>query len=223
MANRPITVAHGDGIGPEIMEATLQILKEAGARLEIETIEIGEKVYQRGNSVGHRAQRVGIAAAHQGVSEGADHHAAGRRLQEPERHHAQDARPVRQHPAVRVVSPVRRHQAPEHGRRHRPRERGGPLRRHRASADQRRHAVPEADLAARLARRSSATRSSTRGSNNRKKVTCFTKDNIMKHDRRSVPQGVRRDRAPSTRTSRTSTGSSTSARRSWPTRRKRST
>jgi isocitrate dehydrogenase len=50
--NTPITVAHGDGIGPEIMDATLQILKDAGARLEIETIEIGEKVYLRGNSAG---------------------------------------------------------------------------------------------------------------------------------------------------------------------------
>src|SRR4030088_2497416 len=53
MANlTPITVAHGDGIGPEIMEATLHILKEAGARLEIETIAIGEKVYLQGNSAG---------------------------------------------------------------------------------------------------------------------------------------------------------------------------
>jgi isocitrate dehydrogenase len=50
--NTAITVAHGDGIGPEIMEATLHILKEAGARLDIETIEIGEKVYLRGNSAG---------------------------------------------------------------------------------------------------------------------------------------------------------------------------
>src|SRR5213594_5228993 len=48
----PITVAHGDGIGPEIMESTLTILKEAGAAIEIETIEIGEKVYLRGNSAG---------------------------------------------------------------------------------------------------------------------------------------------------------------------------
>src|SRR5580693_4005618 len=48
----PITVAHGDGIGPEIMNATLQILKEAGAALDIETIEIGEKVYLRGNTAG---------------------------------------------------------------------------------------------------------------------------------------------------------------------------
>ena len=51
-ANIPITVAHGDGIGPEIMDATLHILKEAGARLEIEKIEIGEKVYLRGNTAG---------------------------------------------------------------------------------------------------------------------------------------------------------------------------
>ncbi|HUE86047.1 MAG TPA: NADP-dependent isocitrate dehydrogenase [Vicinamibacterales bacterium] len=52
MAGTPITVAHGDGIGPEIMDATLHILREAGARIEIETIEVGEKVYQRGISVG---------------------------------------------------------------------------------------------------------------------------------------------------------------------------
>jgi isocitrate dehydrogenase len=50
--NTPITVAYGDGIGPEIMSATLRILKEAGARLEIETIEIGEKIYKTGNSAG---------------------------------------------------------------------------------------------------------------------------------------------------------------------------
>src|SRR5271169_4839103 len=47
-----ITVAYGDGIGPEIMAATLHILKEAGARIETEVIEIGEKVYLKGNSAG---------------------------------------------------------------------------------------------------------------------------------------------------------------------------
>src|SRR3982750_517996 len=52
MSNVPITVAHGDGIGPEIMAATLHILKEAGARIDIETIEIGEKVYLSGNDAG---------------------------------------------------------------------------------------------------------------------------------------------------------------------------
>src|SRR5277367_6761103 len=48
----PITVAHGDGIGPEIMGASLDIIQAAGAELAIETIEIGEKVYLRGNSAG---------------------------------------------------------------------------------------------------------------------------------------------------------------------------
>ncbi len=48
----PITVAYGDGIGPEIMTATLQILESAGAALEIETIDVGEKVYLRGNTSG---------------------------------------------------------------------------------------------------------------------------------------------------------------------------
>jgi isocitrate dehydrogenase len=48
----PITVAYGDGIGPEIMTATLQMLEAAGAQLAIEEIEIGEKVYLRGLSSG---------------------------------------------------------------------------------------------------------------------------------------------------------------------------
>lgn len=50
--NVPITVAHGDGIGPEIMDATLRIIQAAGAKIDIETIEIGEKVYLKGNSAG---------------------------------------------------------------------------------------------------------------------------------------------------------------------------
>src|SRR5205809_1905426 len=52
MPTVPITVAHGDGIGPEIMEATLHILKEGGARLDFEKIDIGERVYLAGNTSG---------------------------------------------------------------------------------------------------------------------------------------------------------------------------
>ncbi|ADI39071.1 Isocitrate dehydrogenase [NADP] [Waddlia chondrophila 2032/99] len=48
----PIAVAEGDGIGPEIMAATLHILKESGAQLEIHKVEIGEKVYERGIRTG---------------------------------------------------------------------------------------------------------------------------------------------------------------------------
>ncbi len=47
-----ITMAKGDGIGPEIMEATISIIKAAGAKVEIEEIEVGEKVYLAGNSTG---------------------------------------------------------------------------------------------------------------------------------------------------------------------------
>jgi isocitrate dehydrogenase len=52
MSNTPITVARGDGIGPEIMDATLRIIQAAGARIDIEEIEIGEAVYNRGNAAG---------------------------------------------------------------------------------------------------------------------------------------------------------------------------
>ncbi|MFI0434923.1 MAG: NADP-dependent isocitrate dehydrogenase [Parachlamydiaceae bacterium] len=48
----PITVAVGDGIGPEIMAATLHILQEAGSALQIHSVEIGEKVYLNGEPSG---------------------------------------------------------------------------------------------------------------------------------------------------------------------------
>ena len=47
-----ITVAKGDGIGPEIMDATLDILLAAGADIQIDEIEVGEKVYLAGNTSG---------------------------------------------------------------------------------------------------------------------------------------------------------------------------
>ncbi|WP_299894573.1 NADP-dependent isocitrate dehydrogenase [uncultured Aquimarina sp.] len=47
-----VAVAKGDGIGPEIMAATLDILDKAGAKIEPEFIELGEKVYLSGNSAG---------------------------------------------------------------------------------------------------------------------------------------------------------------------------
>jgi len=49
---KKITVAKGDGIGPEIMDATLAIILAAGAKLEIDEIEVGEKVYLAGNTAG---------------------------------------------------------------------------------------------------------------------------------------------------------------------------
>src|SRR3990167_6793761 len=48
----PITVAYGDGIGPEIMGATLRILEAAKAQIAPEVIDIGEKVYLQGYTSG---------------------------------------------------------------------------------------------------------------------------------------------------------------------------
>ena len=47
-----ITVAKGDGIGPEIMDATLEIILAAGAKIQVEEIQVGEKVYLSGNTSG---------------------------------------------------------------------------------------------------------------------------------------------------------------------------
>lgn len=51
-----IAVAKGDGIGPEIMSSTLRILEAAGAKIEADFIEIGEQVYDNGNSSGITAE-----------------------------------------------------------------------------------------------------------------------------------------------------------------------
>lgn len=48
----PITIAKGDGIGPEIMDATLNILKDASSPLEYHEVEIGERVYLQGHPAG---------------------------------------------------------------------------------------------------------------------------------------------------------------------------
>ena len=37
----PITVAYGDGIGPEIMQAVLHILMKAEAKIRVEVVEVG--------------------------------------------------------------------------------------------------------------------------------------------------------------------------------------
>ena len=48
----PITVAYGDGIGPEIMDAVMYILKKAEANIRVEMIEIGEKLYKKNYTSG---------------------------------------------------------------------------------------------------------------------------------------------------------------------------
>lgn len=47
-----IAVAHGDGIGPEIMRAALRCMTAAGADLDIQEVVLGEKVYEAGHTSG---------------------------------------------------------------------------------------------------------------------------------------------------------------------------
>ena len=49
---KKVSVAYGDGIGPEIMDSTIRILKAAGAEIEFERVEVGNEVYLKGNSAG---------------------------------------------------------------------------------------------------------------------------------------------------------------------------
>lgn len=52
MSKISVAVAYGDGIGPEIMKATLLVLNEAGVNIEWVPVEIGEKVYNEGHLTG---------------------------------------------------------------------------------------------------------------------------------------------------------------------------
>lgn len=52
MNERRITVAEGDGIGPEIMNATLRVLEAARAPLAYDPIVVGEQVYREGHTSG---------------------------------------------------------------------------------------------------------------------------------------------------------------------------
>ena len=58
-----IAVAKGDGIGPEIMDATLEILKAAGARIEPAFIDVGNAVYLSGNTSGITSEAWDIVRA----------------------------------------------------------------------------------------------------------------------------------------------------------------
>ena len=49
---KPVTIAYGNGIGPEIMQAVLDIMSSAGASIVPEVIEIGEAVYNKGFPTG---------------------------------------------------------------------------------------------------------------------------------------------------------------------------
>ncbi len=47
-----ITITYGDGIGPEIMESVLSILQEADAQVSVDIVEVGQKIYEKGWKAG---------------------------------------------------------------------------------------------------------------------------------------------------------------------------
>ena len=49
---KDIVVARGDGIGPEIMDASLEILRAAGAKLDVQEVVLGEKAFLAGHASG---------------------------------------------------------------------------------------------------------------------------------------------------------------------------
>jgi isocitrate dehydrogenase len=52
MQNVRVTIARGDGIGPDIIDATVRVLDAAGAGLSYDLIDVGEQVYRQGHTSG---------------------------------------------------------------------------------------------------------------------------------------------------------------------------
>jgi isocitrate dehydrogenase len=63
----PVTVIRGDGIGPEVVDAALRVMREAGAKLDIEECRAGAEVFKSGDQTGvpdetiDSIQRTGVA------------------------------------------------------------------------------------------------------------------------------------------------------------------
>ena len=182
MANEvPITVAHGDGIGPEIMAATLHILKAAGAahrhrgrsRSARRSTSPATPPASRPSAWESLRRTKVFLKAPITTPQGGGYKSLNVTTRKTLGLYANVRPCVSYHPFVATKHPV-------HGRRHRPRERRGPLRRHRVP-----HLRPTCTQCLKLITRPGSEKIVRYAfeyarRNNRKKVTCFTKDNIMK-------------------------------------------
>ena len=138
MANAtPITVAHGDGIGPEIMAATLAHSRRRPAPAStIEDDRDRREGLPRAATAPASSRRRGIRCAARRSSSrrrSRRRRAAASRASTSRRARRSASTPTsgpasRYHPFVATKHPV-------HGRRHRARERRGPVRRHRVPPD----------------------------------------------------------------------------------------
>lgn len=60
MQKKRVTIAYGDGIGPEIMKATIKVLKAANVPLEYDEIQVGQKMFESGFESGINPESWGI-------------------------------------------------------------------------------------------------------------------------------------------------------------------
>ena len=135
MAHR-VTLIPGDGIGPELAEATRRVLDATGIAFEWESVEAGEAaIAEHGtplpDDVLESIKRNKVALKGPITTPGR------RGLPERQRHPAPGARAVRQ-PAAGALDQGPRDALRGRRPRHRPREHRGPLRRHRAHGRPRR-------------------------------------------------------------------------------------
>lgn len=65
-----IAVAMGDGIGPEITEATLRILEAAGVPLDFQSVQLGEAAYRAGEPSGISAHAWDVLRRHRVLLKG---------------------------------------------------------------------------------------------------------------------------------------------------------
>ena len=136
-----ITLIPGDGIGPEVTQAVVRILKAAGTDIEWERHDAGVIAFKRfGQSLPVAAAR--LDSQKQGRPQGSGDDADRRGLHERQRRLAQGARSLREPPPgaepARRVEPLHRR-----GPDHRPREHRGSLLGSRARGRARRRREPE--------------------------------------------------------------------------------
>ena len=139
----PISVAFGDGIGPGIMAATLRVLHAAGARLDIERVDLGERVYRQGVTSGiersawDSLRRTGVLLkAPVTTPQGGGYESLNVTLRKTLGLYA-NVRPCRAYAPLPDA-------ASSDGPGDHQRKRGGPVRGHRTPPDPRGGAVPEA-------------------------------------------------------------------------------
>ena len=136
-----ITLIPGDGIGPEVTEAVVRILKASGVSIEWERHLAGLLAFERtGQAL--PVELVDSIRPQQGRAQGAGDDADRRGVHERERRPAQGARSVRE-PAAGVEPARRRREVSGRRPGHRAREHRGSLRRPRARGRAGRRREPE--------------------------------------------------------------------------------